>query len=93
MGFYNHEVMNYPGYGSEPDTGTMADKKRPWGHFSQMVWKDVNKLGCFTTDCASRGVLDLEGNRMPAIYTPFLTVCNYKGPNGPGESMALGSHP
>lgn len=84
-GFYNDEVMNYPGYGTEPDTSGMGDDEFPWGHFSQMVWKDTTKLACVTKDCASQGVRNSKGQLMGDLYTPYLTVCHYKGPNGPGN--------
>jgi len=73
-GFYNGEVNSYTYYGGEPDTSTL----HAWGHFSQIVWKDTESVGCYTTDCSANGL----GNISPGSgIRPFFTVCNY-GPPG-----------
>ncbi len=45
-----------------------------WGHFSQVVWKDTESVGCATVHCP--GGLGNVGGDVP----PYFTVCNYKGP-------------
>ncbi len=73
-GFYNGEVNYYTYYDGEPDTSTLHF----WGHFSQIVWKDTESVGCYTTDCSASGL----GNIDPSSgIRPFFTVCNY-GPPG-----------
>ncbi|KAK5955932.1 hypothetical protein OHC33_002505 [Knufia fluminis] len=73
-GFYNGEVNYYTYYGGEPDTATLHQ----WGHFSQIVWRDTETVGCYTTDCSANGL----GNIDPSTnIRPFFTVCNY-GPPG-----------
>ena len=72
-GFYNGEVSYYTYYGGEPDTSTL----HAWGHFSQIVWKDTESVGCYTTDCTASGL----GNISPSSgIRPFFTVCNYSPP-------------
>ena len=72
-GFYNGEVNYYTYYGGEPDVNTLHF----WGHFSQIVWKDVRSVGCYTTDCTESGL----GNIDPSSgIRPFFTVCNYDPP-------------
>ncbi|KAK3053216.1 hypothetical protein LTR09_005842 [Extremus antarcticus] len=71
--FYNHEEPYYAGnYGkAKPD---MADFEH-WGHFSQVVWKKTEAVGCHTQDC-SKGGLQGVGQGVGAWFT----VCNYKSP-------------
>ena len=45
-----------------------------WGHFTQIVWKNSNEVGCATVVCNSLGNVD------SSTPLPF-TVCNY-GPPG-----------
>lgn len=77
-GFYNGEVNQYTYYGGEPDTSTLNG----WGHFSQIVWKDQDSVGCYTTDCTNQpgGLGNVASN---SGIQPFFTVCNY---NPPGKS-------
>ncbi|KXT07185.1 hypothetical protein AC578_2475 [Pseudocercospora eumusae] len=65
--WYNGEVGYYANdYGQEnPDMSNFGN----WGHFSQMVWKATEKVGCATQNCPG-GV-----QNAPGIDT--LTVCNY----------------
>lgn len=65
---YNNEIGYYPGYGNEPD---MGDFHR-WGHFSQIVWKDTQEVGCATVHCPG-GLANTGSGIMP-----YFTVCNYK---------------
>jgi len=67
---YNHEMMNYPGYGNDsPDMSNFEG----WGHFSQIAWAGTQKIGCAVQQCAS---LANVGSDIPPIFT----VCNYKPP-------------
>lgn len=65
---YNDEMGYYSGlYGqANPSMSNFAR----WGHFSQIVWKDTQKVGCATVTC----------NSLANVYSsgpmPF-TVCNY----------------
>ncbi|KXT17446.1 hypothetical protein AC579_5695 [Pseudocercospora musae] len=65
--WYNGEVGYYANdYGqADPDMSNFEN----WGHFSQMVWKATEKVGCATQSCPG-GV-----QNAPGIDT--LTVCNY----------------
>lgn len=71
--FYNGEVGYYDGmYGmADPDMTNFE----LWGHFSQIVWKGTNKVGCATSHCPN-GLGNVGSN-----VSPYFTVCNY-GPPG-----------
>lgn len=88
-GFYNDEMMLYPGYGTDsPDMGNFEK----WGHFSQMLWQTTTKVGCYTYTCSPPGAPPLDCN--PATGQSYLqntgcgnggmnaifTVCNYSPP-------------
>ena len=75
-GMYNGEVNFYPGYVGEP---SMANFTK-WGHFSQIVWKNTLRVGCYTQYCPN----GLQNANYPGIQ-PYFTVCNY-GP--PGKHLA-----
>ncbi|CAG9940499.1 unnamed protein product [Clonostachys rosea f. rosea IK726] len=48
-----------------------------WGHFTQLVWKDSNRVGCATVKCGAGTVLAYQG---------WYTICNYGSPgNYAGE--------
>ena len=67
-GWYNGEVNKYPrgAYGNEPpNDGTFSS----WGHFSQLVWKGTQQVGCYTQYCQAGTIV----KGMPSFYT----VCNY----------------
>lgn len=97
-GFYNNEMMDFPGYGSDnPD----MSKWHSWGHFSQMVWKKTEKVGCYTAVCSPPGANPQDCN--PATGQSYLkdtncgrnggmaaifTVCNY---SPPGKLLLLSS--
>ncbi|KIW94294.1 uncharacterized protein Z519_05610 [Cladophialophora bantiana CBS 173.52] len=70
-GLYNGEVNNYVYYGMEPPLNTLSQ----WGHFTQIVWKSTNSVGCYTADCSSGGLAN-AGPPIPAYFT----VCNYAPP-------------
>ncbi|OAP62583.1 hypothetical protein AYL99_01810 [Fonsecaea erecta] len=67
---YNKEMPNYPlPYGlDDPDTSNFDS----WGHFSQIVWKGTQQVGCATQFCPN-GVVGAE-------FTQYFTVCNYYPP-------------
>ncbi|KAL8959091.1 MAG: hypothetical protein Q9183_005699 [Haloplaca sp. 2 TL-2023] len=87
-GFYNDEMMVYPGYGNDsPD----MSKFKVWGHFSQMLWTTTTKVGCYTHSCIPEGADALDcpqgtgesylpplkcAQNIPALFT----VCNYSPP-------------
>ncbi|KAI4121806.1 MAG: hypothetical protein LQ338_006168 [Usnochroma carphineum] len=85
-GFYNNEMMDYPKFGVDSPDMTNFEK---WGHFSQMVWKGTQKVGCYTFTCSPAGAPPLDCN--PATGQSYLkntgcgnggmeaifTVCNY----------------
>ncbi|KAF3768874.1 hypothetical protein M406DRAFT_355061 [Cryphonectria parasitica EP155] len=63
--WFDNEIELYPGYGSEPDM-TLFDS---WGHYSQVVWKGSNSIGCAVQAC--------EAGTLDADYPGFFSVCNY----------------
>lgn len=71
-------MVNFNGrYGQKgPPPGTpggVPNKNNgEWGHFTQVVWRDTTRIGCFMTDCWA----NWNGNRFLAKYT----VCNYSPP-------------
>lgn len=71
--WYNGEVNAFlPSYygQSTPDMSNFE----VWGHFSQMVWKSTERVGCASQFCES-GLLALPG---------WFTVCNYGPPGNDG---------
>ncbi|KAL1955781.1 hypothetical protein VTO42DRAFT_8101 [Malbranchea cinnamomea] len=72
---YNDEMMYFQNlYGQAQPSGNNFAQ---WGHFTQMVWKKTERVGCYTHVCSS--LTDPNyGSAIP--NTPF-TVCNY-GPPG-----------
>lgn len=73
---YNNEMALYPAYGSEPDMSNFEK----WGHFSQIVWKDTTRVGCYTQHCTN-GLGGVASN-----VAPYFTVCNYQ-PTGMCKSV------
>ncbi|GJN69344.1 SCP-like extracellular protein [Purpureocillium lilacinum] len=71
--WYNSEMLNWQFYGLDnpPSSSSLYD----WGHFTQVVWKDVTKVGCATVKCASGTVLSMNS---------WYTVCNYNPPGNYG---------
>ncbi|KAI4188997.1 MAG: hypothetical protein L6R41_001751 [Letrouitia leprolyta] len=100
-GFYNDEMMLYPGYGS--DSPDMSNFEK-WGHFSQMLWQSTQKVGCYTYTCSPPGAPPLDCN--PSTGQSYLkntgcgnggmnaifTVCNYSPPgNYAGQYSKVGA--
>ncbi|KAJ4419080.1 hypothetical protein N0V85_001177 [Neurospora sp. IMI 360204] len=66
--WYNGELLLWPvsDYGKEnPDMSNFEG----WGHFSQVVWKESQELGCYTQFCP-------QGTMSPDMDA-WYTVCNY----------------
>ncbi|KAK3396250.1 CAP domain-containing protein [Sordaria brevicollis] len=66
--WYNGELPLWPAsdYGKEnPDMSNFEG----WGHFSQLVWKETQELGCYTQFCPA-------GTMNPQMDV-WYTVCNY----------------
>lgn len=65
--WYN-EKEKFAGLYGQPDvTGSIFSSVV---HFTQMVWKDTNEVGCATYRCSTQKV-------------DWVTVCNYKKPGEP----------
>lgn len=66
--WYNGELPLWPAsdYGkANPDMSNFES----WGHFSQLVWKESQQLGCYTQFCP-------QGTMSPDMDA-WYTVCNY----------------
>lgn len=70
--WYNGEVELFPSNGYGQDNPDMSNFEG-WGHYSQMVWKATERVGCAAQYCA-------PGTMNPSMGAWF-TVCNY-GPAG-----------
>lgn len=77
-GLYNSEAPNYHYFGSEPPINSSEINK--WGHFTQIVWKSTDTVGCYTQNCTDSPA-GLQ--KVPAGVLPFFTVCNYAPPGMP----------
>lgn len=73
---YNDEMEEFleSYYGLDTPPMTNFDK---WGHFSQIVWKGTQQVGCATVMCSKLG--NVDGSSLP------FTVCNYH-PSGNVEA-------
>lgn len=70
--WYNGEFNNFMSdfYGlATPDMGAFES----WGHFTQLIWKSTERLGCAVQYCPS-------GEMVPGMDAWYM-VCNY-GPQG-----------
>ncbi|KIW87842.1 uncharacterized protein Z519_11426 [Cladophialophora bantiana CBS 173.52] len=67
---YNKEMPNYPLPYEVDNVDT--SKFDSWGHFSQIVWKRTQQVGCATQFCPD-GVVNAD-------FTQYFTVCNYYPP-------------
>ena len=65
---YNGEMPEYPGPYDQDNVDT--SNFNSWGHFSQIVWKGTQQVGCATQNCPG-GVQNAQG-------TNDFTVCNYQ---------------
>lgn len=66
-GWYNDELELFPASEYGKDSPDMSNFKE-WGHFSQLIWKGTQKVGCYTNFCPP-GTLSSFGS--------WYTVCNY----------------
>jgi hypothetical protein len=68
---YNGEMPKFTG---PYDTDTIDTSNfGAWGHFTQIVWKSTQQVGCATQYCPN-GLQNAGG------ITPYFTVCNYYPP-------------
>jgi len=82
--WYNDEMSKFTQYGqASPDMGSFMQ----WGHYTQVVWKDSNKLGCATHHCASA----LDPKTGKTYNNIEYIVCNY-GPAGKMSVNLVGMH-
>ncbi|KAJ9604205.1 hypothetical protein H2200_011039 [Cladophialophora chaetospira] len=72
---YNSEMANYP-LPYRQDNADTADFVH-WGHFSQIVWKATQEVGCFTQYCPD-GLKDPKSGQSESTIAPYFTVCNYR---------------
>ncbi|KAL2144757.1 hypothetical protein VTI28DRAFT_8603 [Corynascus sepedonium] len=77
-GWYNGEVNLFPPSDYGKDSPDMTNFKE-WGHFSQLVWKETEKVGCYSKFCPA-GTL--------SSYGSWFTVCNYYPPGNMGGAYA-----
>ncbi|SPQ19865.1 5c7548f3-fa18-4774-90c6-780829676d14 [Thermothielavioides terrestris] len=73
-GWYNGELNDFPASSYGASTPDMTNFEK-WGHFSQLVWKDTQKVGCATVFCQP-GTLSSMGS--------WFSVCNYYPPGNVG---------
>ena len=72
--FYNAEINDFGNqYGDAHPTGFES-----WGHFSQLIWKNTDHVGCATQYCPNG--LGNTGSHVK----PYFTVCNYSPPGNVG---------
>jgi hypothetical protein len=81
--WYNDEMPKFTGYNqASPNMANFED----WGHYTQVVWKDSNKLGCATHHCTTA--------TDPATGSTYKNidyiVCNY-GPAGKFYANLVGT--
>ncbi|KAK4102331.1 PR-1-like protein [Parathielavia hyrcaniae] len=67
-GWYNNELYLFPHEDFGKDTPDMSNFMK-WGHFSQLVWANTKKVGCYTYFCEAGTIYDTMGS--------WYTVCNY----------------
>ncbi|KAH7024509.1 CAP domain-containing protein [Microdochium trichocladiopsis] len=67
--FYYAQVNNYaPYYGQANPGGDFST----YSQFTQLVWYNTMRIGCYTMDCSATGIQGAPGGR-----APFFTVCDY----------------
>ncbi|KAI2614972.1 PR-1-like protein [Hypoxylon sp. NC1633] len=71
--WYNGEFHNFlPEFYGEATPSNTTDFEK-WGHFTQLLWKASNEVGCASQYC--------ESGTMYSGFDSWFTVCNY-GPQG-----------
>ncbi|KAK3372157.1 CAP domain-containing protein [Podospora didyma] len=68
-GWYNGELHIFPSQDYGKPNPDMKDFEA-WGHFSQMVWKGTQQIGCATQFCP-------KGTNLSKAMDGWYTVCNY----------------
>jgi uncharacterized protein YkwD len=77
--FYNNEINAFGNqYGDPRPTGL-----EEWGHFSQLVWKNTDQVGCATQYCPN-GLANTGSH-----VKPYFTVCNYSPPGNVAGRYAV----
>lgn len=66
-GWYNGELNDFPTSDYGKDSPDMSNFEK-WGHFSQLVWKGTEKVGCHSQFCPPGTMSELGS---------WYTVCNY----------------
>ncbi|KAF2097607.1 PR-1-like protein [Rhizodiscina lignyota] len=80
--FYNDEAPYFIPFYNQATPSDMSDAMfDKYGHFTQIVWKGSNKVGCATYDCSGHGNGPNGLGSVAANVPPYFTVCNY-GPPG-----------
>ena len=69
--WYNGEIGYYPGYGIDDLDTSESSNFAKWGHFSQLVWKASQSVGCYTQSACGA-----NNGAPPGDYT----VCMYYPP-------------
>ncbi|KAL2269304.1 hypothetical protein VTJ83DRAFT_1488 [Remersonia thermophila] len=70
-GWYNNEAYLYANEYGKPTPNW--DRFADFGHFTQLIWKNTQEVGCFTYLCPAGTMLD--------TMSSWYTVCNYS-PSG-----------
>ena len=65
-GWYNDELFKFPSnaYGQANPGGDFE----AYGHYTQLVWKGTQQVGCHTARCAAGTIFSMAS---------WYTVCNY----------------
>ncbi|MCJ1356123.1 MAG: hypothetical protein MMC33_006117 [Icmadophila ericetorum] len=67
--WYNGELANFPAY-NENNLDVTTAAFQTWGHFSQVVWKGTQQIGCGSAACAPD----------TSISSGYFAVCMYYPP-------------
>lgn len=82
--WYNSELNKFPSSDYGKGSPNM-DRFHDWGHFSQVVWKGTQQVGCATYLCPA-GTMSKD---LDALYT----VCNYFPPGNMGGAYGTNVAP
>ena len=67
--WYNGELANFPAYGQN-NLDVSGAAFQGWGHFSQVVWKGTQQIGCGSAACGPQ----------TSISSGYFAVCMYYPP-------------
>jgi hypothetical protein len=89
--WYSETSLFLPSYYGQMDPtsrGCSSDGECPeYGHFTQMIWKASEKLGCAIAKCSS-----YSGSNAPdGSMDPVFVVCNYSPPGNVNPEYAAGA--